>query len=425
MEAAPTEASFPLSPGGSSQSSGREKEDAAPASTSSTAREVEEELLLPTSTSLASEEDTVLPRSTSFAGQEDLPDTSLPPSSESPDPQGPSPSEPSSAPLESSPFAFSSPSPSPSTSPLSWKASSDGLQQLLEEEEEGRGEQAGAGAGAWLSPGGRAEQKKAKKKAPPVKKGAPGYTVRAIVPAEKEELVSVARAMHREKFAKNVKELFHLEKEAALKSIQTGLYIGWRCPEYLWDCFRVGDESRCFCGHLLKLHQVYVGCSCAVFASSFLCAACDRRWEEHETFFESEETRRKGGRPCGMAGVAGRVAAPPLGKFSSPSCVLDVQLQPQGLFIYLFYLYFKFATARLTAGFLKVLQWWGVLTFGLGEDLSPEPQELFTQRPLGLGLSGSAAPSSPPQQKKRLRSPLALPKAGSLLHTRSAGLCLR
>ncbi|KAM6469753.1 protein FAM221B isoform 7-T7 [Liasis olivaceus] len=261
MEAAPTEASFPLSPGGSSQSSGREKEDAAPASTSSTAREVEEELLLPTSTSLASEEDTVLPRSTSFAGQEDLPDTSLPPSSESPDPQGPSPSEPSSAPLESSPFAFSSPSPSPSTSPLSWKASSDGLQQLLEEEEEGRGEQAGAGAGAWLSPGGRAEQKKAKKKAPPVKKGAPGYTVRAIVPAEKEELVSVARAMHREKFAKNVKELFHLEKEAALKSIQTGLYIGWRCPEYLWDCFRVGDESRCFCGHLLKLHQVYVAYS--------------------------------------------------------------------------------------------------------------------------------------------------------------------
>lgn len=39
----------------------------------------------------------------------------------------------------------------------------------------------------------------------------------------------------------------------------SGLYIGWRCPEYLWDCFRVGDESKCFCGHLLKLHQVYVG----------------------------------------------------------------------------------------------------------------------------------------------------------------------
>ncbi|KAG8131376.1 hypothetical protein E2320_017955 [Naja naja] len=37
------------------------------------------------------------------------------------------------------------------------------------------------------------------------------------------------------------------------------------------------------------------------FTSSFLCAACDRRWEEHETFFESEETRRRGGRPYGEA----------------------------------------------------------------------------------------------------------------------------
>ncbi|XP_063149273.1 protein FAM221B [Candoia aspera] len=430
MEAESAEESSSLPWVRSSQSSGRETEDeeaAEPARTSPTAGEVEEEIILPASTSLGSEEDTILPRSTSFEA-EDLPETSLPPSSESPDPPGPSPSDPSSAPPGSSSPAFSSPLASPSTSPLSWKASCHRLQQLLEEEEEGRGEQAGARAG--LSPGGQAQQKKAKKKGPPAKKGAPsqsagrpgplgqgsgppgsgdgtrpgdcwrgrrerwgrgvlaelllagrrgpvggqaplptGYTVRAIVPAEKEELVSVAKAMHHEKFAKNVKELFHLEKEAALKSIQTGLYIGWRCPEYLWDCFRVGDESRCFCGHLLKLHQVYVekratvpctvadcrcqgfvfipscpeevgefwlrrrtgfdvaawrakcrckhthedhmpigargccvrGCSCVAFTSSFLCAACDRRWEEHETFFESEETRRKGGRPCGEA----------------------------------------------------------------------------------------------------------------------------
>uniref|UniRef100_A0A670ITK4 Family with sequence similarity 221 member B n=1 Tax=Podarcis muralis TaxID=64176 RepID=A0A670ITK4_PODMU len=183
----------------------------------------------------------------------------------------------------------------------------------------------------------------------------PDYTVRPVVPAEKAELISVAKAMHRENFGKNVKELFHLEKEAALKSIETGLYIGWRCPEYLWDCFRVGDESKCFCGHLLKqratvsctlqgckcqafmfipsrpeevgefwlrrrtgfdpaawrakcrckhTHEEHTpngargcGCSCLAFTSNFLCAACDRRWEEHETFFESEETRRKGGRP--------------------------------------------------------------------------------------------------------------------------------
>ncbi|XP_063081630.1 protein FAM221B isoform X2 [Cavia porcellus] len=145
------------------------------------------------------------------------------------------------------------------------------------------------------------------------------------------------------------------------------LYIGWRCPHYLWDCYRIGDESKCFCGHLLKQHQIisdisvpcavsqcrclifcfipsrpeevgefwlrrratfnpmawraqcrckhshedhaangahpcrHHGCFCNYFESNFLCAACDRRWEEHETFFEKEETgrRRKGRRPHG------------------------------------------------------------------------------------------------------------------------------
>ncbi|XP_026540742.1 protein FAM221B [Notechis scutatus] len=349
MEAESMEASASLPPAVSWEAAAVE-EEAAPSSTSPTAREVEEELILPASTSLGSDEDTVLPRSSSLEGGDDLPEPSLPSSSEWPEPQSAGPNEPTSAPLESSPFVSSSLSPSP----LSWKAPSDGLQRRLEEAE-GRGEQA--------------ERTKAKKKGPPAKKGAPSYTVRTIVPAEKEELVSVAKAMHREKFAKNAKELFHLEKEAALKSLQTGLYIGWRCPEYLWDCFRVGDESKCFCGHLLKLHQVYVekratvpctvagcrcqgflfvpscpeevgefwlrrrtgfdvaawrakcrcahtheehaptgaraccvrGCSCMAFTSSFLCAACDRRWEEHETFFESEETRRRGGRPYGEA----------------------------------------------------------------------------------------------------------------------------
>ncbi|XP_044877276.1 protein FAM221B [Mauremys mutica] len=206
----------------------------------------------------------------------------------------------------------------------------------------------------------------AKKKA--AKKAAVGYSVRPVVPARRAELVAVAKAMHREQFSREVQELFHLEREAALKAMQTGLYIGWRCPEYLWDCFRVGDLSKCFCGHLLREHQVYVetcarvpctvpsckcqsfifipsrpedvgefwlrkrvgfdpsawratcrckhsheqhapgasracratGCWCVSFESNFLCAACDRRWEEHETFFETAETRRKGGRPYGL-----------------------------------------------------------------------------------------------------------------------------
>ncbi|XP_043422288.1 protein FAM221B isoform X2 [Prionailurus bengalensis] len=143
------------------------------------------------------------------------------------------------------------------------------------------------------------------------------------------------------------------------------LHIGWRCPHYLWDCFQIGDESKCFCGHLLREHQIVSdisvpcnvgqcrclmfcfipsrpeevgefwlkrratfdpkawraqcrckhshedhaatgshscrvkGCCCNCFESNFLCAACDRRWEEHETFFETEETRRRGGRPHG------------------------------------------------------------------------------------------------------------------------------
>ncbi|XP_049752651.1 protein FAM221B [Elephas maximus indicus] len=193
----------------------------------------------------------------------------------------------------------------------------------------------------------------------------PGYTVRPVVPAKQAELVEVPKAKHREQFGAQVNHLFQWEKHAALSAIQTGLYIGWRCPHYLWDCFRIGDESKCFCGHLLKEHQIisdisvpcgvgqcrclmfcfipsrpeevgefwltrratfdpkawraqcrckhshedhtatgshpcrHYGCCCSCFESNFLCAACDRRWEEHETFFETKETRRRGGRPHG------------------------------------------------------------------------------------------------------------------------------
>ncbi|XP_060119499.1 protein FAM221B [Heteronotia binoei] len=337
-----------------------EVEEEAPR-TSSTAQEVEEEIVVPTSASV--EEDTTGPVSTSLDMGEDHKQTSLSPSeweetSESAAPQALSLSGTSSLPVEESGgFWSSSTPPSPATSPLPWKGQRDGLQSL--------GEEGGSeGRQRSSSP----TERKAKKKAL-AKKGALNYTVRPVVPAEKAELVAVAKAMHRDNFGRNVKELFHLEREAALKSMETGLYIGWRCPEYLWDCFRVGDESKCFCGHLLKQHQIYVerratvpctlpqckcptftfvpsrpeevgefwlkrrtgfdpaawrakcrckhthedhaplgsraceapGCSCGAFASSFLCAACDRCWEEHETFFESEETRRKGGRPYGEA----------------------------------------------------------------------------------------------------------------------------
>ena len=37
----------------------------------------------------------------------------------------------------------------------------------------------------------------------------------------------------------------------------SGIYIGWRCPEFTWDCQRVSSMSKCFCGHLLGEHAQY------------------------------------------------------------------------------------------------------------------------------------------------------------------------
>ncbi|XP_028415248.1 protein FAM221B-like [Dendronephthya gigantea] len=104
-----------------------------------------------------------------------------------------------------------------------------------------------------------------------------GYTARPIVPASKAELLPVARAMNREDFAPRLKKLFDPEREAALEAIETGVYIGWRCPEFKHDCIRVGKASKCFCGHLLSEHSHYHGnsvkvpcrvgsCACKAFA---------------------------------------------------------------------------------------------------------------------------------------------------------------
>ena len=97
-----------------------------------------------------------------------------------------------------------------------------------------------------------------------------GYTVRPIVPASKAELLPVARAMNREDFAPRLKKLFDPEREAALEAIETGIYIGWRCPEFKHDCIRVGKASRCFCGHVLSEHNGYHGNSVSV-----PCRACE------------------------------------------------------------------------------------------------------------------------------------------------------
>ncbi|XP_067667747.1 protein FAM221B-like [Haliotis asinina] len=193
-----------------------------------------------------------------------------------------------------------------------------------------------------------------------------GYTMRKIEPAKNYDVVSFARAMN-DDFAPRLKKLFDPETEAAVEAQKTGIYIGWRCPEFNHDCQRINKMSKCFCGHLLGEHDKYTGhsvrvpckqsgcpckafawvpsrpedigefwfqrrrdfdvttwrckckckhtheehdpnglhrcknrgCSCGGFFSNFLCAACDKHWENHETFFETEDMRREKGLPVG------------------------------------------------------------------------------------------------------------------------------
>jgi hypothetical protein len=102
-----------------------------------------------------------------------------------------------------------------------------------------------------------------------------GYTKREIKPADKAELLSVARAMNGDEFEPRVRKLFNTEVLAADNAIQTGLYVGYRCPEFTWDCIRVHSEHKCFCGHLLNEHEQFDGkkamlkcfqCKCKRFA---------------------------------------------------------------------------------------------------------------------------------------------------------------
>ena len=194
------------------------------------------------------------------------------------------------------------------------------------------------------------------------------YTIKPIIPAKRAELLDVGRAMHRDQFATRVKKLFDPEREAAIYAIESGIYIGWRCPENDFDCIRVSMESRCFCGHALNQHESFEkkrttslrclldgcrckmfafvpsrpqeigewwlqkrkgfdmaswrakcrckhdhdqhnpnsnrkcnvkGCFCLAFNSNFLCAACDKHWEDHDTCFDDVASRQEKGLPYG------------------------------------------------------------------------------------------------------------------------------
>ncbi len=102
-----------------------------------------------------------------------------------------------------------------------------------------------------------------------------GYTKREVIPAEKAELVSMARAMNAD-FEPKLRNLFNEECQAATRAIETGLYVGYRRPENTWDCIRVTDSHKCFCGHFLYEHENFDGkkymigckqdCKCKRFA---------------------------------------------------------------------------------------------------------------------------------------------------------------
>ena len=67
-------------------------------------------------------------------------------------------------------------------------------------------------------------------------------------------------------------------------------------------------RAKCKCKHTHEDHRPnglrrcrIRGCGCTKFFSNFLCCACDRHWEEHETSFDTEATRKEQGLPFGEA----------------------------------------------------------------------------------------------------------------------------
>ncbi|KAG1660177.1 hypothetical protein FOA52_005277 [Chlamydomonas sp. UWO 241] len=159
--------------------------------------------------------------------------------------------------------------------------------------------------------------------------------------------------------------MLDLEAAAADAAIQSGMYATWRSMATGTDCTRVGPGARCFCGHPFKEHNFVskkaiaprcgacacarfafvpqrpeeVGdwhqprrkgfnvhtwrakcrcghahdahdpgssrrchsCGCGMFESNFACLVCDRKWEDHETLFETTQERIEGGRTVGDA----------------------------------------------------------------------------------------------------------------------------
>ena len=45
------------------------------------------------------------------------------------------------------------------------------------------------------------------------------------------------------------------EFQHAQEAEMSGEYVTWRSDSATEDCFRVGSNSKCFCGHMYTAHQ--------------------------------------------------------------------------------------------------------------------------------------------------------------------------
>ena len=82
-------------------------------------------------------------------------------------------------------------------------------------------------------------------------------------------------------------------------------YVFWYLNNFLFnknftetDVFiNLIDKLTKFC--LIKECFNYIYFLFSRFESNFLCAACDRHWEDHRTFFDTERDRKLEGLPTG------------------------------------------------------------------------------------------------------------------------------
>ena len=169
----------------------------------------------------------------------------------------------------------------------------------------------------------------------------------------------VQAALERHGLAQGAADIMTIEREAAASALRSGLYVTYRSAGRTEDCSRVGPRSRCFCGCIYANHKktrqssgcnkckcksfrfvpqrpeevgdwhlprrkgfnvrtwrakcrcgcahdvhdaVTLACSacrCPAFQSNFACIACDKKWEDHSTVFESKDDRRRGGMSFG------------------------------------------------------------------------------------------------------------------------------